>query len=135
MDHFILHVTTTDGSIKDLYLLTDRRANKAVWVVFFLVVQTYWKREAPQSQTPDNLEKGPYVLTIQSWCLWICHMTLTGCNLSPFCINAFPKGQLKHITSMVKCHSMEQNIQTLPAAVTAWISKLSAQEESQTVEQ
>lgn len=30
MDHFILHVTTTYGSIKNLYLLTDRAANESV---------------------------------------------------------------------------------------------------------
>lgn len=57
LEHFILHVTTTDGSIKNLYLLTDRTANETVSV--FLVVQGHLKkkREAPQSHTPKTIQK------------------------------------------------------------------------------
>lgn len=33
-DHFILHVTITDESIKNLYLLTDGKANETVSLFF-----------------------------------------------------------------------------------------------------
>lgn len=57
MDHFILHVTTSGGSIKNVYLFTKRTANETMGS--FDVMK---KGSTTITYSKDGLKRGPHVL-------------------------------------------------------------------------
>lgn len=60
VDHFILHVTINDESIKNLYLLTDGKANETV-SLFFRHVEKGKRHNHMTHTTPMTVQEGAYV--------------------------------------------------------------------------